>query len=433
MEHPNTSPGARRGFLKSLAAAVAATATTPLIARGQARRPTRNFDLVKSLSNLSPQDERYWEQVKRQFTIQPDLIMVNAANLCPSPHFVQERVAQLSEQIAGDVSFQNRGSLSELRNEALLSLARFLGVQVEEVGITRNTSESNNIVVNGLDFGPGDEVLVWEQNHPTNNLAWFQRAKRFGFTVKSISLPAKPERPAELVEAINDAVSSRTRLIAFSHISNVTGLALPAPDICRLARQRNILTLVDGAQSFGFANLDLAGMGCDFYSGSTHKWLMGPMENGVIFARREHHERLWPNIVAAGWSEDHATLDQQVCVLGQRNTPSAPAIVDILEFHTSIGKSAVEDRTRQLNAYLKDQVRHRIPGASQVTPREPELSGGVSIFQFPGYEARDLFQKLYTDHGIACAPTGGLRFSPHIYNTLADMDRVVDALLDLVS
>lgn len=424
----NRSNNRRRKFLKQISAGLTATLATPLLGKVHSR-PTGNLDLLSIGQDLP--DESYWEMVKKQFVVPADHIMLNAANLCPSPHFVNERVGELAKDLAANVSFQSRAKLGKGRTEAIEKLATYLNTPVKTIGITRNTSESNNIVVNGLDFRPQDEVLLWEQNHPTNQIAWQQRAKRYGFKVKIFSLPANPASTEELLEVISGEIGPNTRLIGFSHISNVSGLALPAKAICQMARERDILSLVDGAQSFGFADLDLQDMGCDFYSGSTHKWLMGPMEHGVLYVREEQIDRIWPNIIAAGWSEDYKTLDEKVCILGQRNTPATPAIADILAFHQAIGKANVEARVRQLNSYLKNQLREHLPQTKFVTPLETELSGGVTIISVPGKDSRELFQQLYTQFGIAGAPTGGLRLCPHIYCTLKDIDRTVAALEDL--
>ena len=310
-------------------------------------------------------------------------------------------------------------------------LGEYFGVDAGQIGITRNTSESNNIIVNGLDFSPGDEVIVWEQNHPTNLIAWKHRAKRLGFTVRTISVPALPSTKADLLKPFSEAITARTKLIAFSHISNVSGLALPAREICQLARSKGILTLVDGAQSFGFMDLDLGQLGCSFYSGSAHKWLMGPIENGILYVDKEYMEKIWPNIIGAGWKEGQDSLDQKVCILGQRNNPSTAAMIDILDFHFAIGKKNIEERIRQLNSYLKERIAERIPAASFVTPEQAEFSGGITIVQLPGKDPMLVFSKLYEDHGIACAPTGGIRISPNIYCTLKDIDRIVSAIEQL--
>ena len=151
-------------------------------------------------------------------------------------------------------------------------MAKFIGVSKEEVTITRNTSESNSFVVNGLDLKAGDEVIIWDQNHPTNGIAWENRSKRYGFSVKKVSVPLAPTPSEELLNSFTKAITSKTKLISFSHISNTSGIALPAKAICAVAKEKGILTLVDGAQSFGMMDLDLKELGCDFYTASTHKW-----------------------------------------------------------------------------------------------------------------------------------------------------------------
>jgi len=420
----------RRNFLRKIGAGITATLLSPgtqLLANDAPHHPRLPFK-----GEDGPLDEKYWEMVKRQFLIAPDKMIVNAANLCPSPHFIYEKVNQYTDALARDVSFQNRAVFAKVREEALTMLAEYLGISSGEVAITRNTSESNNIIVNGIDFKPSDEVILWEQNHPTNLIAWQNRARREGFKVKVIAVPAQPNSPDDLVQAFTEAVTPNTRLIAFSHISNVSGLAMPAKEICSMARAKGIMTLVDGAQSFGFLDLDLKDIGCSFYSGSAHKWLMGPLENGVLYVDEAHQAAIWPNIIAAGWQEDHTTLDEKVAVLGQRNTPSTSAMPDIIAFHQAIGKANVEARVRQLNTYLKVQIGKHLPQAEFTTPLSEALSGGVTILRIPDQDPRKLFDQLYRDFGIAGAPTGGLRISPNIYCTLKDMDRVVEALQTIV-
>lgn len=370
--------------------------------------------------------------VKAQFAVPAGLVMVNAANLCPSPYAVTGAQDNYSRGLEQDVSFQYRARFEDLRKKALVMLADFLGAGAGEVGVTRNTSESNNIIVNGLDLGPGDEVVIWDQNHPSNAAAWEQRARRHGFRVVKVSLPAAPQTEAELIRPFADALQERTRLLAFSHISNTSGMALPAGDICRLARQRGVLTLVDGAQSFGMAALDLKAMGCDFYTGSAHKWLMGPKETGILYVRKEQLHKVWPSVISAGWKEEGQTVDEKLCVLGQRDDPAIAALVEAMAFHNQIGRKMIESRVRQLVTYLKDKILKQLPQVECVTPLAAGLHGGVLVLSIPGKEPRAVFQQLYQTYGIAAAPTGGIRFSPHIYNTLEDMDRIVAALSALM-
>ncbi len=412
----------RRDFLKKLMAGTAATMVLPsmTMAAGESHpevAPPSDID-----------DEGYWQMVKRQFAVPDNLVMMNAANLCPAPYAITQSVQATLSDLGKDVSFQFRDKFDKIRPVALEKLAAYLGVSKDEVGITRNTSESNNIIVNGLDFKAGDEVILWEQNHPSNLVAWEYRAKRLGFTVKKISLPASPKSIDDLIQPFQKAITPKTRLIAFSHISNVSGIALPAKELCAMARSRNILTLVDGAQSFGFCDLNLRELGCDFYSGSTHKWLMGPLENGVVYIRKESMDRIWPLIISAGWNETQTSVDDRYCIVGQRNESTPAAVPEIIDYHGIIGKRNIETRVRGLNSYLKEQLRAKVPQAAFITPLTSELSGGITIFTIPGKNSQDIYQSLYTKYGIAGAATMGVRLSPNIYNTKDDINRAVDAV-----
>ena len=416
---------ARRSFLKNLGAGSLAALAFPSFANVR----TNN---IPELSLQSVPDEKYWEQVKKQFAVPENRIMLNAANLCPAPAPVNSKVLGILNGLSKDVSFQYRKQFTEDRKQAVAALAQFTSVSAEEIGITRNTSESNNIIVNGFDLKAGDEIILWDQNHPSNGLAWEQRAKRYGFTVRKVSVPENPESVVDLVKPFTDAITDKTKLIGFSHISNTSGIALPANMICEMARNKNVLTLVDGAQSFGAFDLDLKALGCDFYTGSTHKWFMGPLENGILYVKKESMPKLWPNIVSVGWKDDSLSVDEKYCSLGQRNEATLAGISDTVQFHQTIGKKQIQSRIFQLNKYLKEQIKSEIPAITFITPLSGEFSAGITNINLPGKKPADVTQKLYELHGIATAPTGGIRISPHIYNTLSDMDKVLKALENLV-
>jgi isopenicillin-N epimerase len=422
-----TSQFERRKFLKQLCTVSLMTlATRDLGAKESRKVIPNNFTWDQNV-----EDEKYWETIKKQFTVPSNLVMVNAANLCPSPSFIVDRVNDYTKQLGGNVSFQYRESLSEQRNKAITMLAEFLGVSKPEISITRNTSESNTIIVNSFDFKPGDEVIIWDQNHPSAGLAFEQKAKRYGFDLKKISVPRNPVSEDELIGPFEKAITNKTRLIAFSHISNISGIALPMKRICRLAKEKKILTLVDGAQSFGLMEMNLKEAGCDFYTASTHKWLMGPLENGILYVASDQIHRIWPNVIGGGWKDGTNTLDEKIGVLGQRNDATTASLPGIIEFHNKIGRKNIENRVVQLTTYLKQQIKTKTPMAVFNSPINPAASAGIVIIGFPGKDPKEMYQRLYDQYGIACAATGGIRFSPTIYNTLADMDKIVGALKQL--
>jgi len=407
----------RRKFLEQLLAASFTGLAIPSFANaGEQLLPPDNLS-----------DEQYWENLKKQFAVPSNLIMMNAANLCPSPHSVHERIIELTKALNQDVSFQYRSVFATFRKKSIATLAQFVGADESEVGITRNTSESNCMIVHGLDLKPGDEVILWEQNHPSNKDAWMSQAKRIGFVIKKISLPAQPNSTKELMEPFSNAITANTKLIAFSHVSNTSGMALPAKDICWMAKARGIMTLVDGAQSLGSMNIDLHDMGCTFYAASTHKWLMGPFENGVIYIQKDYFGRISPAVIGGGWKEA-TTVDAQLCVLGQRNEPSPAALPEALAFHETLGRRNIEKRIVQLTTYLKEQIKSKVPQAVFVTPLSPDFSGGIVVINLPGKEIHEVTDKLYHKYGIATAPSGGIRLSPHVYNTMKDIDFTVKAI-----
>jgi len=436
----------RRRFLAQFLGGAAATAALPghLVATevaGESDRalrwlglePTHGTGWLDLLPGpVGPWDESYWQRVKEQFSLAPGLILMNAANLCPSPYPVQETVFRHTRDVNRDASFQNREKFVELKEEARIALASLVGASPTEIAITRNTSEGNNTIVNGLDLGPDDEVVLWDQNHPTNNVSWDVRARRWGFNVVRITTPPRPSDPGELLEAFRSALSSRTRVLSFSHVSNVSGVALPAKELCALARDRGVLTLVDGAQTFGAQQLDLNGMGCDFFTGSSHKWLMGPKEAGVLFVRDESQDRLWPSDVGVGWEGAEANGAQKFDNLGQRDDAAVVTMGTAAGFHQAIGPDAVEARVRALASALKTALADAIPEILFHTPAGPEMSLGVVVFAVPGKVHRDIFESVYRTHHLGCASMGGdfdgLRLSPHIYNSMAEVETAVEAV-----
>ena len=423
-----TGPNRRR-FLAQLGGAAATLSLAPRAVRAS----TPGIDeCATALRALDPLDESFWLSVKHQFPLRGDLVLMNAGNLCPSPRPVIDAVTRRARDVDADASFQNRAKLADLRERARSGLARYLGAFPDEIAITRNTSEGNNTVINGLTLGRGDEVVIWDQNHPTCNVAWDVRAERFAFRVRRVSTPPAPSTAEELIAPFRQALSSRTRVLAFSHVSNVSGVGLPARDLCRLAQAQGVLTLVDGAQVFGALRLDLHDIGCDFYTGSAHKWFVGPKEVGVLYVRRDRVAALWPSNVGVGWQGALEHGAAKFDNLGQRDDARVAAMGTAVAFHEAIGPTLVEQRVRTLATTLRQGIHERIPAAYFHTPLEASLSAGVLVLVVPSRDSHGLYEELYRDHAIACASMGGdftgIRLCPHVYNTMADVHRVVETI-----
>jgi len=379
-------------------------------------------------------NETYWLMVKRQFPLDERLIYLNAANVCPASRLVLDRHAEYLRDFHSNPSFQNRAKYDEMRESLRGKVARMLRVSPEEIAITRNTSEGTNIIVKGVDLKPGDEVIITDHNHPSNNDSWKVRAKRDGFVVKSLPTPVPAPSVGQLISDFERAITPRTRVIAITHVTSTTGVLYPAREIAALAKKRGIYMHLDGAQSFGALDVNLREIGCDSYAASAHKWLMGPLENGILWVRDERIPQIWPSIVTAGWS-DHLKGARKFEVFGQRDDPRVVALESAIDFVTMIGMPAVEARVRALVTRAKTRLKE-IPDVEMKTNMEPELSGGVIKFRLRSVPTKRAYDLLWEKYRMAIANTAsgdseGLRWSPQIYNSMDEIDRSVAAIKEI--
>ena len=401
----------RRRFLRALAVG---SVVHPLLAGRPAGAQSHRGDGPDAL----------WEEVRRQFAFRDERVPMNAANLCPSPRVVAERVSGLTRDIDVDCSFPNRAKFGPLLEASREAVAAQLGVTADEIALVRNTSEANNAINAGIPLDAGDEVVVWDQNHPTNNVAWEVRAARYGLAVTRVTTPAAPSGVDELVGVFERALTPRTRVLALTHVSNVSGLRLPVRELCDVAHRRGIHVHVDGAQSWGALDVDLRELGCDSFTGSAHKWFLGPKEVGLLYVRADRVEEIWPSIVAPSWGnavEPRPKGARKFESLGQRDDAALAAVGTTVAFQNRLGMDRIEGRVASLATALKTAL--RAGGFELVTPMAPELSGGVVIARVEAERRGPLVTGLYERYGIAGAATGGLRLCPHVYNTAEHVSR----------
>ena len=395
--------------------------------------PVAWLALSKTLE-AATDNEAYWALVRRQFPLEDGLTYLNAANVCPASRPVLDRHAEFLRDFQANPSFQNRLKYEALRERLREKIAAALRVSTEEIAITRNTSEGSNIIVKGVDLKPGDEVIITDHNHPSNNDAWKVRAKRDGFAVKSLPVRVPAKSVDDLIAQVEAAITPRTKVIAITHVTSTTGILYPAKQISELARQRGIWMHLDGAQTFGMLDVNLKEIGFDSFATSAHKWLMGPLEAGILYVRTDRIPQTWPSIVTAGWS-DSLKGARKLEVYGQRDDPRIVALESAMDFQSLIGVEKIEARVRLLASMLK---RHfaEIPGVQLKTNMDPELSGGVVKIKFANRDTKSAYDALYDRYRIAAAPTlygdaEGVRFSPHIYNSLEDLSRAATAVREL--
>jgi isopenicillin-N epimerase len=421
-----TTPSAvsRRSFTRLFAlGGSAALLADPAWARAMGAAPP--------LASGGPADgEMFWKSVRDQFVMPPELSVMNAANLCPASRPVAEVLMRESRSVDADPSPNNRLRLMPEKEKTRVALAEFLRVTPDEIIITRNTSESNNMVSNGLDLKAGDEVLLHEDNHPSNLTAWREKAKRFGFSVVVVPQKNPHPGPEYYVDAFSKAMTPRTRVVSVTHLSSTVGDIMPAKELAALAHSRGALFLLDGAQSFGLLDVNLADIQPDFYSGSAHKWPCGARECGVLYVNKTAQAKLWPSVYSAypgavGFSKTFESF-------GQRDEATMIAFNEALAFQTKIGRADIEKRSRQLTTQLMDGL-GRLPGITMWTSPVPERRAAVVSFVPGTLDANKLADALYTNDKVGVTTRGGkdrpgLRVSPHFYNSPAEVDRLLASL-----
>lgn len=402
-----------------------------------AQEPRRRFSLEELGFTASPlprtpaePDEKFWREVRARFLVPPDFGFINSANLCPTSLPVIEAAEKNARLYEAGPTPGAHGELAKGREEARRLVAEAMRVTPEEIVITRNTSEGNNYVSSGIQLGAGDEVVVWGDNHPSNLKAWTDKAARFGFTV--VTVPQVNPHPGteHYVDAFTKAFTPRTKVMALTHVSSNSGDLLPVAELCRVAREHGVRSLVDGAQSFGVLDVDLSAMKPDFYTGSFHKWPCGPKETGVLFINKDVQDRIWPSVISlyAG----AVGISRKFEGHGQRDDAKVAALAETLKFQGGIGRAVIERRSRALAAALIEGLR-KVAGVQLWTHTDPSRHAAIVIFQPGALDPRKLLAALTEREKIVVTARAGqdrpgLRISPHFYNTMDEMDRTVGAI-----
>ncbi len=364
------------------------------------------------------------------FGFSEDRVPMNAANLCPMPSSVSDAHARYAHELDLDLSSANRDRIEAMKEAARSMIAEQLGADADELAIVRNTSEANNIIVWGVPLEAGDEVVLWDQNHPSNSTSWDVRAKRDGFEVRRFSVPTNTGSIDEVLDLFVKAVSDKTKVIAFTHISNITGFRTPVSEICEAIRKRkdDVFIHIDGAQTWGAVDINLGQVDCDSFSGSAHKWYMGPREVGLLYLRERHIDNVWPLTVSIPWTvaDEPPTGARKFDAFSQRDDAAIASLGDTAAFHNAMTPAGIEEQSAEIANYLREGLQGlEVPFVSTANPL---FTSSVIILKASEENRSQMVSRVFDDSGIITAPVNGFRMSPHVYNTREHVDRVVDAV-----
>ena len=364
------------------------------------------------------------------FGFSDDRVPMNAANLCPMPASVSAAHAKYANELDLDLSSVNRKRIEAMKETARAQIAGLLGTSANEIAIVRNASEGNNVIVSGVPLEAGDEVVLWDQNHPSNSTSWDVRAARSGIEVRRFSVPVDTGSIDEVVDLFVNAVSDKTRVVSFTHISNITGFRTPVMEICEALRKRkdDLHIHVDGAQTWGAVDIDLGQVDCDSFSGSAHKWFMGPREVGLLFVRERHIDNVWALTVSIPWvvADEPPPGARKFDAFSQRDDAAIASLGDTAAFHEALTPAGIEKQSamiaNRLRAGLQDL---EVPFVSTANPL---FASSVIILKAQGENAPNMVNRVFDESGIITAPVNGFRMSPHVYNTADHVDRVLAAV-----
>lgn len=390
----------------------------------------------RKIEKLSPleaaMDEDYWASIQQAFSVTRGIVNLNNGGVSPSPRMVTEAFVRYTWQ-QEDATAYTMWQLLEPQSETIRTgLAEIFGCDPEEIAITRNASESLEILLMGMDFKSGDEILTTTQDYPRMLTTLRQRELREGIKLNLIKIPIAPKNVDDISKAFIDAITPRTKLILISHQINLTGQINPVKKVCEYARSKGIETIVDGAHSFAQFDFKRDDLGCDYFGTSLHKWIYAPKGTGMLYVRREKIPKIWALMASEDKNKNDIRKFEEI---GTHSAAMRLAIGEAVLFHNAIGGKRKEERLRYLSRYWMNNLK-AIPKIGFNTSFDPAQSCAIANFKIDGVDPVQLGGHLMSKHKIFTTPIvheefTGIRITPNVYTTLWELDRFCSLVEDV--
>jgi len=423
----------RRDFFKKAAGIALTASALPMIEPGGAQRINAATLKLGDQSPLdSASDELFWSSVRSSFNLSPQFI--NFENGWYSPQFeagLDETCAQ-ARRINEIPAFYMRVLLESDVKTTHQLLARFADCSTEEILITRNTTESLNIVIMGLELQAGDEAVWGNYEYGSMQVAFRQRAAREGIVNNVLDIPLVAMSDDEIVAAYKRAITPKTKVILVSHMVYLTGQVLPVRRICDMAHERGVEVIIDGAHTFAHLADKITDLHGDYYGTSLHKWMLAPLGTGMLYVKKEKIKSLWPLFGDGNHSSDQI---DKLGHIGTRPPYILFAIAEAIRFNQAIGLKRKEARLRYLKNYWVDRLID-VAGIVVHTPIEDHRSCAISTVGIEGRDPGEIANALYQRYQIYTVPPGypgAVRISPNIYASTDELDQFVMAMKELAA
>jgi len=393
--------------------------------------------LANSASNPLPKPNSadFWSKVRDQFMLDRSSVFFNPGTVGAMPTVVYEKMNAHLKHMATNVAewaykddnkeqyISGYNSLLPLRSK----VAKLLNVDAQEIAMTDNVTNGMSYLATGLELNAGDEVISTNQEHTGGSSSWLMRAKRHGIIYKEVALPKPIKDEQEVFDLLTGAFTPKTKVLVISHMITGSGAILPVKELCTAARERGILTILDGAQTIGQIALDMKEIGCDAYLGCFHKWIGAPAGSGFMYVHKELMPEVWTTIASGNW-DNHKDEGFRFT---QRGTGSFSILMGVeaaLDFHFEIGPQRVYDRIKFLGNRLRDGLRKN-PKVKIFSPQSEQMCAGITVYTLEGWKGKFLQDAFWERERMRPRSQGdvfGLRHCTHIFNSEKEIDRAIE-------
>jgi selenocysteine lyase/cysteine desulfurase len=411
----------RRKILKSLA-------LTPLAL------PAFHAMGASSHIDTSPatDDPDYWKKIRNQFILANDKVFFNTGTVGAMPKVVVKKVAEHVEKLATDVAdwdyktdigwISGYYPMPDIRKK----IAQLINADAQSIALTDNVTSAMSYIAMGLELKPGDEVLTSNQEHGGGRSAWMVREKREGIKYREVALPKPIQNSDEVLSIIRKALRPETKVVMLSHMITGSGAILPVKEICAEARARGIITVLDGAQTIGQINVNVADIGCDAYVGCFHKWMGAPPGTGFMWVRPDLLKTLWTTVSSYQWNNH----EDEGFRFTQRGTGNYSVMIGMdaaLDFHNEIRPQRVYDRIKFLGSYLREGLR-KMPNVKLFSPADEGMCAGITVYNVAGFTGARLQDEFWNRARMRPRSQGdefGVRHCTHIFNNEKELDKAL--------
>ena len=416
----------KRSFIKTLGALSVSSVVSP-----------SELTKIKSISYSLPKiksDEELWSTVRSHYTLKDDYINLESGYYSIIPNPVLEHFIKHVKYVNIEGSYYMRNDLNKNKDRVISELAKLVGSTSDQIGITRNATESLDLVISGYQWERGDEAIYAKQDYGTMKEMFEQISLRYGVKTKIVSVPNHPKSDEEIISIYESQITDKTKLIMICHMINITGQILPVKKICEMAHSYGVEVMVDGAHCVGHFDFSIDEFNCDYYGSSLHKWLATPLGAGLLYINKNNTHKIWPLLANGNTNKkDIKRLNH----IGTHPVHTDLAISNSIDYTNWIGMKKKEKRMRYLQRYWSDKLR-TIENVIVNTPEDLNRSCGIGNIGLsnmsPSQMSNVLFEKyqIFTV-AIDYANVKGCRISPNIFTTTNELDQFISAVKEMAN